>query len=178
MHTQNTQKTSVWKRDVSFLKKIYIPARNSRKHDQRREDPSIPNNPSTTSLQDGFPTTHPSIIYDSCQLFIQNETGTCDVIDPWGGSFFIEKLTDEIEAKAEQYFSEIDNLGGVISAIEEGYFQREIARSASDYQLKVDSKRRIVVGVNQYVNKKEEIELEEQKEKEFDERQVSFLNIN
>jgi len=93
------------------------------------------------------------------QQLIAYETGVANVVDPLGGSFFIEKLTDEIEAKAEQYFSEIDNLGGVISAIEEGYFQREIARSASDYQLKVDSKRRIVVGVNQYINKKEEIDI-------------------
>jgi methylmalonyl-CoA mutase N-terminal domain/subunit len=93
------------------------------------------------------------------QQLIAYETGVANVVDPLGGSFFIEQLTDKIEERAEEYFSEIEVLGGVINAIEDGYFQREIARSASDYQTKIDSKRRIVVGVNDYINKDQEIDI-------------------
>lgn len=93
------------------------------------------------------------------QQLIAYETGVANVVDPLGGSFFIEQLTDKIEERAEEYFSEIEVLGGVINAIEDGYFQREIARSASDYQSKIDSKRRIVVGVNDYINKDQEIDI-------------------
>ena len=93
------------------------------------------------------------------QQLIAFETGVSNVVDPLGGSYFIENLTDKIEEKAEQYFTEIDNLGGVINAIEDGYFQREISIAASDYQNKIDNKDRIVVGVNEYVNKNEEIDI-------------------
>ena len=93
------------------------------------------------------------------QQIIAYETGVSNVVDPLGGSWYIEKLTDEIEEEAEQYFNEIENIGGVIAAIEQGYFQREIARSASDYQEKVDESRRIVVGVNDYVKDSEEIDI-------------------
>ena len=93
------------------------------------------------------------------QQLIAFETGVSNVVDPLGGSYFIENLTDKIEEKAEKYFAEIDNLGGVINAIEDGYFQREISMAASDYQNKVDNKDRIVVGINKFVNKNEEIEI-------------------
>ena len=93
------------------------------------------------------------------QQLIAYETGVANVVDPLGGSWYLEKLTDQIEIKAENYFKEIENLGGVIPAIEQGYFQREIARAASDYQAKVDSNKRIVVGVNEYVKENEEIEI-------------------
>ena len=93
------------------------------------------------------------------QQLIAYETGAAHVVDPLGGSWYIEELTDRIEAKAEEYFSEIESLGGVISAIEQGFFQREIARSASEYQSKVDEKRRIVVGVNKFIKDHEEIEI-------------------
>ena len=81
------------------------------------------------------------------------------MVDPLGGSWFIEKLTDEIEEKAEEYFSELDDLGGVVSAIEQGYQQREISKSASEYQNKIDNNNRIVVGVNKFINQQEEIEI-------------------
>ena len=68
-------------------------------------------------------------------------------------------MTDEIEEEAESYFKEIENIGGVIPAIEQGYFQREIARSASEYQEKVDKNKRIVVGVNDFVKDNEEIDI-------------------
>lgn len=93
------------------------------------------------------------------QQIIAYETGVSNVVDPLGGSWYIEKLTDEIEEEVEQYFDEIENIGGVITAIEQGYFQREIARSASIYQKKIDDKSRVVVGVNDYVKDNEEIDI-------------------
>lgn len=93
------------------------------------------------------------------QQLIAFETGVANVVDPLGGSYFIEELTDKIELQAEQYFTEIENLGGVIPAIEQGYFQREITRSASDYQSKLDSHQRIMVGVNKFVKEDEEIDI-------------------
>jgi len=93
------------------------------------------------------------------QQLIAFETGVANVVDPLGGSWFIEDLTNKIEEKAEDYFHQIDELGGVISAIEKGYFQREIAKAASDYQEKIDKKERIVVGVNTFVNQNEAIDI-------------------
>ncbi len=93
------------------------------------------------------------------QQLIAYETGVSNVVDPLGGSWYIEKLTDDIEQKAEEYFSEIEALGGVVTAIEQGFFQREIAKSASDYQNKVDEGKRIVVGVNKFVKDNEEIDI-------------------
>ncbi len=93
------------------------------------------------------------------QQLIAYETGVSNVVDPLGGSWYIEKLTDDIEQKAEEYFSEIEALGGVVPAIEQGFFQREIAKSASDYQNKVDEGKRIVVGVNKFVKENEEIDI-------------------
>ena len=93
------------------------------------------------------------------QQLIAYETGVVNVVDPLGGSWFIEKLTNEMEEKAEEYFSEIDDLGGVVSAIEQGYQQREISKSASEYQNKIDNNNRIVVGVNKFINDEEEIEI-------------------
>ena len=93
------------------------------------------------------------------QQLIAYETGVANVVDPLGGSWFIENLTDEIEKEVEEYFEEINNLGGVISAIEQGYFQREIAQSASEYQKKIDENQRIVVGVNKFVKENEELDI-------------------
>ncbi len=93
------------------------------------------------------------------QQLIAFETGVTNVVDPLGGSWYVENLTDEIEKKVEKYFLEIENLGGVIPAIEEGYFQREISRSASEYQSKIDAKKRIVVGVNKFQQIDEELNI-------------------
>ena len=81
------------------------------------------------------------------------------MVDPLGGSWYVEELTDKMEQAAYNYFSKIDDLGGVIPSIQMGYFQREIAEAASDYQRRVDSKRRIVVGVNEFSKENEEIEI-------------------
>ena len=93
------------------------------------------------------------------QQLIAYETGVANVVDPLGGSWFVEKLTNDLEQKAEEYFNEIDDIGGVIPAIEQGYQQREIAKSASEYQSKVDSKERVVVGVNKFENENEEVDI-------------------
>ena len=93
------------------------------------------------------------------QQLIAFETGAANVADPLGGSWFVEELTDRMEKDAEDYFEKIEDMGGVITAIEKGFFQREIAYAASEYQRKVDSKRRIVVGVNKFVKVNEEIEI-------------------
>ena len=93
------------------------------------------------------------------QQLIAFETGVANVADPLGGSWFIENLTDQIEKEAEKYFKEIDGIGGVIPAIEKGYFQYEISRSASAHQKKIDNKELIHVGVNQFENSNEEIDI-------------------
>jgi methylmalonyl-CoA mutase N-terminal domain/subunit len=84
------------------------------------------------------------------QQVIAYETGVADSIDPLGGSYLIEKLTQEIEAKANEYIAKIDEMGGAVKAIEAGYIQREIADSAYQFQMDVEKKERIIVGVNQF----------------------------
>ena len=92
------------------------------------------------------------------QQLIAYETGAASVVDPLGGSWYLEHLTDKMEQDVENYFLEIESLGGVIPAIEDGFFQREISRSASEYQAKVDELKRIVVGVNKFKDKHDEID--------------------
>jgi methylmalonyl-CoA mutase, N-terminal domain len=85
------------------------------------------------------------------QQIIASETGVTNTVDPLGGSYFVEKLTDEMETAAYEYFARIDELGGMVAAIERGFPQREIADAAFRYQQEVESKQRIVVGVNDHV---------------------------
>lgn len=89
------------------------------------------------------------------QQIIMNETGVANTIDPLAGSYFVEALTDKIEAEAESYFEEIERRGGVLQGIEDGYFQREIGKSAYRYQKEIENKERIIVGVNDYIMEKE-----------------------
>ncbi|MDP2918763.1 MAG: methylmalonyl-CoA mutase family protein [Dehalococcoidia bacterium] len=84
------------------------------------------------------------------QQIIAFESGVADTIDPLGGSYFVESLTNEIESKATYYINQVDKMGGSLKAIEQGYIQREIARSAYDYQRQVDSREQVIVGVNEY----------------------------
>jgi len=84
------------------------------------------------------------------QQIIAHESGVTNTVDPLGGSYFLEALTDELEAEARDYFRRIEALGGVIPALQKGFFQREIAESASRYQYEIETRRRIVVGVNEY----------------------------
>ncbi len=82
------------------------------------------------------------------QQVIAHETGAANVVDPLGGSYYLEWLTDDLERQARDYFDRIDSLGGVIPAIEKGWFQKEIAAAAYAYQREIDSGERKVVGVN------------------------------
>jgi methylmalonyl-CoA mutase, N-terminal domain len=84
------------------------------------------------------------------QQVIAHETGVVNAIDPLGGSYHVEDLTNRIEAEAYDYFHRIEKLGGVIEAIKENFFQREIAEASFRYQSEVEAKQRIVVGVNRY----------------------------
>ena len=93
------------------------------------------------------------------QQLIAYETGIANVTDPLGGSWYVESLTDQLEEEAEAYFQKVDEMGGVIAAIEDGFFQREIARSAFEYEKKINDKSRIVVGVNDFIKEDEEIEI-------------------
>jgi methylmalonyl-CoA mutase N-terminal domain/subunit len=91
------------------------------------------------------------------QQIIAHELGVTNTIDPLGGSYFVEALTDRMEREAEAYFDTIEEFGGVIPAIEAGFFQREIADAAYRYQLELDTKEKIIVGVNDFVEEGEQI---------------------
>ncbi|NIM23365.1 MAG: methylmalonyl-CoA mutase, partial [Armatimonadetes bacterium] len=93
------------------------------------------------------------------QQLIAYESGAANTIDPLAGSYFVESLTNKMEEDAEKYFEEIDRRGGVLKCIEEGYFQREIAEAAYRYQKQIESKDRIVVGVNEFVLEDEKVEI-------------------
>ena len=93
------------------------------------------------------------------QQLIAYETGVTNVIDPLGGSWYVEELTDSIEQDALNYFKEIEKNGGVIECIETGYLQKEISDASSDYQMKVDNKDRIIVGMTEFIKENEEIEI-------------------
>jgi methylmalonyl-CoA mutase N-terminal domain/subunit len=84
------------------------------------------------------------------QQIIAYETGVTETVDPLAGSYYVEHMTDRIETAVEEYLKRIEQMGGVIPAIETGYIQGEIANSAYEYQKKVETKERIVVGVNQF----------------------------
>src|SRR6266702_3507483 len=90
------------------------------------------------------------------QQVIAHETGVVNTIDPLGGSYYVEDLTKRLEAEARDYFDRIRSLGGVIPAIKENFFQREIAEASFRYQHEVEQRQRIVVGVNRYVHEDEE----------------------
>src|SRR5512133_374034 len=84
------------------------------------------------------------------QQIIAHETGVANTIDPLGGAYFVEALTDELERQAYRYFQTIDELGGMVAAVKQNYPQREIADASFDLQNEIDASRRIVVGVNEY----------------------------
>ncbi len=84
------------------------------------------------------------------QQVIAHESGVANVVDPLGGSYYLEWLTDDMERQARDYFDRIDSLGGVVPAIEKGFFQKEIAAASYKYQKEIDNKERVVVGVNEY----------------------------
>ncbi|RMH37882.1 MAG: methylmalonyl-CoA mutase [Deltaproteobacteria bacterium] len=98
-----------------------------------------------------LPTEEAATLALRTQQIIAEESNVPAVADPLGGSYFVETLTDQIEAEAMKYIAKIDEMGGIVKAVEEGYPQREIARSAYEFQRQVDSGERVIVGVNKYV---------------------------
>jgi methylmalonyl-CoA mutase N-terminal domain/subunit len=84
------------------------------------------------------------------QQIIAEESGVANAIDPLGGSYFIERLTNEIESEALEYIKQIDALGGMLPAVEVGFPQKEIAEAAYQFQLKVDAREEVIVGMNKY----------------------------
>lgn len=107
----------------------------------------------TNSLDEAWalPTEFAATLALRTQQIIAHETGVTNTVDPLGGSYFLEKLTNEVEQGAWKYIEKIDSLGGMIPAIERSYPQREIADASYRYQSEVDRKERIIVGVNDYV---------------------------
>jgi methylmalonyl-CoA mutase N-terminal domain/subunit len=115
----------------------------------------------TNSLDEAWalPTESAATIALRTQQIIAHESGVANTADPFGGSYFVESLTNEIERGARDYIERIDALGGMVAAIEHGYPQREIADAAYRYQVAVDRKEKIIVGANEYVAKEEPIEV-------------------
>jgi methylmalonyl-CoA mutase, N-terminal domain len=103
-----------------------------------------------------LPTEHAVRLALRTQQVIAHETGVVNTIDPLGGSYYVEELTNRLEAEAHDYFDRIRKLGGVIPAIKENFFQREIAEASFRYQHEVEQKQRIIVGVNRYEQPDEE----------------------
>ncbi|NMB81617.1 MAG: methylmalonyl-CoA mutase family protein [Ignavibacteria bacterium] len=93
------------------------------------------------------------------QQLLAYETGVINTVDPLGGSYFVESLTNKMEEEANKIFDEIDFMGGVIQAIESGYFQKEIADSAYRYQKELERKEKIIVGVNEFVEDNSKIDI-------------------
>jgi methylmalonyl-CoA mutase N-terminal domain/subunit len=104
----------------------------------------------------GLPTEEAARIALRTQQVIGNESGVGDFIDPLGGSWAVESLTNEIEKRANAYLVEIEKMGGMVAAIEKNYPQKEIERRAYEHQRAVEAKQRIVVGVNEYVMAEED----------------------
>ncbi len=110
------------------------------------------------------------------QQIIAYESGAANTIDPLAGSYFIEALTDKMEAEAEKYFEEIERRGGVVACVEEGFFQREIARSAYRFQREIEKDERKIVGVNDFVMEDEEIDIPILRiDKQVEQQQVAFV---
>jgi methylmalonyl-CoA mutase N-terminal domain/subunit len=112
----------------------------------------------TNSLDEtmALPTEESVTIALRTQQIIAYESGVADTVDPLGGSHYIEWLTDKMEREAMVYINKIDELGGMVSAIEKQYPQREIANAAYTYQKEVDAKEKIIVGVNRFKSAQEE----------------------
>jgi len=93
------------------------------------------------------------------QQILADESGVANTIDPLAGSYYIEKLTDDMEKEAYEYFDKVEAMGGVVAAIEKGFFQREISEAAYRYQKEIESGERTIVGVNDYVMEGEHISI-------------------
>ena len=123
-----------------------------------------------------LPTEQAALLALRTQQIIAQETGVVNTIDPVAGSFAIEKLTDEIEAGAQNYISKIDAMGGMLRAIETGYVQQEVQKSAYEYQQAVDTGEQVVVGVNRFQADEERPIPTMQVDPEIERTQVARLN--
>ncbi len=103
-----------------------------------------------------LPSEHAVLMALRTQQVIGYELGVTDTVDPLGGSYFIESLTDQIEEQVFNYIKQIDDLGGAVRAIEQGFMQKEIQQSAYEYQKEVESNQRVVIGVNKFVTRQDE----------------------
>src|SRR3954464_6937893 len=111
----------------------------------------------TNSLDEALalPTAEAATLALRTQQIIAHESGVANAVDPFGGSYFVERLTDDMEAEALAYFDQIDRMGGMVEAIERGFPQKEIAESAYRFQQSVERKEKIIVGVNGFVQENE-----------------------
>jgi methylmalonyl-CoA mutase N-terminal domain/subunit len=115
----------------------------------------------TNSLDEAWalPTEFAATIALRTQQIIAHETGAANTVDPLGGSYFVETLTNEVERGAWEYIEKIDAMGGMVAAIERSYPQREIAEASYRYQMAVDKKEKIIVGVNDFVSEEKPLEV-------------------
>ena len=102
-----------------------------------------------------LPTEHAVQVALRTQQILAFETGVPNVSDPLGGSYYVEALTDEMERDAEALFAQIEEEGGVVRGLENGWFQRKIAESAARQQWEIEQRRRVIVGVNEFVNEED-----------------------
>jgi methylmalonyl-CoA mutase, N-terminal domain len=123
-----------------------------------------------------LPTEDAAMLALRTQQVIYEETGVGAVTDPLAGSYYVETLTDQVEAAAWEYINKIDAMGGIVKAVEEGYPQREISRSAFEFQREVDTRRRNIVGVNKYMSADEGDNIPTLKiEHEVEENQIASI---
>jgi methylmalonyl-CoA mutase N-terminal domain/subunit len=115
----------------------------------------------TNSMDETYalPTEHAVKLALRTQQLIAYETGAANTIDPLAGSYFVETLTNELEAEAERYFEEIERRGGVLKCIEQGYLQRELAESAYRFQKEIENHERVIVGINDFVEEDENVKI-------------------
>jgi methylmalonyl-CoA mutase, N-terminal domain len=115
----------------------------------------------TNSLDEAWalPTEHAATIALRTQQIIAHETGVTNTVDPLGGSYFVETLTNEVEQGAWDYIRRIDAMGGMVAAVERSYPQREIAEASYRYQMAIDKKEKIIVGVNDYVTQEKHLDI-------------------
>jgi methylmalonyl-CoA mutase N-terminal domain/subunit len=111
----------------------------------------------TNSLDEtlALPSEHAAALALHTQQVLAHETGVTNTVDPLGGSYFVEALTQQMQLEARRYFERIDELGGMLASIESGFFRREIADAAFAYQRDVDARRKLIVGVNAFQEKDE-----------------------
>ena len=107
-----------------------------------------------------LPTDFSAKIARDTQIYLQNDIGLCQTVDPWGGSYYLEKLTHDIAQRAWQHIQEIEELGGMAKAIETGLPKMRIEEAAARKQARIDSSKDTIVGVNAYKNKSEEQDLD------------------